>query len=1148
MIQYLLSLNMKRADQARNKPRSGSSLRLEFLEARYVFSGESPLNLEDWQSVIFDSGISGTLPFTFSRDAETIDTAGNPVGVDEPRFGESTLLTEPGTWAPVLGGINEAVVIGSGWDHDGVTPLAVLWEVRTARMTFIRGEDYSTANTFTLARLDLARNTVSGYRYVPQGTVVYEGLVAVITQRERQVGTNSWVVEGISFFYTQDYGQSFQRVEQVGGGYDVPAIAGGVSEGMQRSREWAFTNAFPETSVDDRLGAWFPWADYLQQTGNPKGGQIGLFRARRPEVGQPWVVEPNVLVYEAWYPEDAGGFHAHTAGMFADGLVSFWGDVSYRNRMVRHVAADLENYTTTTWTHEENFQGGWSPANAQVHLLGNQATSAAPGPNFGEVLVVGDEQVELIMKVQAPDELGEKAIISNLRGSFPGGALGNSFSGRLSLFLQHLPGVGYVATELSRAAPGTNGLMYSPDGENWTQLLNLGVSNKHFYGNKVIFNYQGTLHALELPTSSNTLTPLMISPGGQNLVTSNPIQKAVTPAGNTARRVLYIDGVYVYQDSLQPLDVQPNGPPPVAEGMPMWEFVGTSTNRNMGSWELGDIPSTSNELHWLSAWHYSLDGNGISPAIRVGDTPNTERESVWVTNSEWVPTLNFGVPNAASDGDAVQRYRMFNGNRFAPRRWLTAIEGYTQNAAPTYPQVPGANGPDEIATAYFEDTTSSWSTAITFGLSRTSSFSTQIDPLGVGTVHTLASIYQSDDNHIDITFTKTPTTQGVISIDVYSGGMLLNSLDFGSIYFDREDQIRMVISNSPEEFGATLLVTRNGYGLKSDSILGGGTTLIPTQLRLSNATRTVVEPLQWFAIHFSPTQALTASERQTMVQHSYMFERLDAPTQEGADFDGDGDVDGRDFLLWQRGYGISQGAAHGDGDANLDGRVDGQDLAVWQDSYGSSGEITVPSADFNHDSSIDGDDLAIWQDGYGTLGGGTQAQGDANDDGNVDGRDFLLWQRQINSTGAIADVGTVASMLSDSDASDGQVFVLVEADVAGDELSFLNVSMTQNTGAVSSSINQMALGEIGSGLSLTQDFWLPMTPVFNVAGSRESLDEQLMQELMTLEKYSAAAPTIAKGFAIETSETVICGAIESEDDPQAWDLSADLAIEEWHAF
>lgn len=58
-----------------------------------------------------------------------------------------------------------------------------------------------------------------------------------------------------------------------------------------------------------------------------------------------------------------------------------------------------------------------------------------------------------------------------------------------------------------------------------------------------------------------------------------------------------------------------------------------------------------------------------------------------------------------------------------------------------------------------------------------------------------------------------------------------------------------------------------------------------------------------------------------------------------ADFDDDSDVDGRDFLIWQRGFGITTGAELGDGDSNADGDVDGDDLGVWQDQYGEPGHI-----------------------------------------------------------------------------------------------------------------------------------------------------------------------------------------------------------------
>lgn len=56
----------------------------------------------------------------------------------------------------------------------------------------------------------------------------------------------------------------------------------------------------------------------------------------------------------------------------------------------------------------------------------------------------------------------------------------------------------------------------------------------------------------------------------------------------------------------------------------------------------------------------------------------------------------------------------------------------------------------------------------------------------------------------------------------------------------------------------------------------------------------------------------------------------------GADFDGSGAIDGRDFLVWQRGFGLSGQADNSRGDADGNGIVDGNDLKIWQAQYGTS--------------------------------------------------------------------------------------------------------------------------------------------------------------------------------------------------------------------
>ncbi len=65
---------------------------------------------------------------------------------------------------------------------------------------------------------------------------------------------------------------------------------------------------------------------------------------------------------------------------------------------------------------------------------------------------------------------------------------------------------------------------------------------------------------------------------------------------------------------------------------------------------------------------------------------------------------------------------------------------------------------------------------------------------------------------------------------------------------------------------------------------------------------------------------------------------------EDADFDGDGDIDGQDFLAWQRGLGILSGADATQGDANGDGAVNEDDFAIWSSQYGLPKSLNASTA------------------------------------------------------------------------------------------------------------------------------------------------------------------------------------------------------------
>jgi subtilisin family serine protease len=132
----------------------------------------------------------------------------------------------------------------------------------------------------------------------------------------------------------------------------------------------------------------------------------------------------------------------------------------------------------------------------------------------------------------------------------------------------------------------------------------------------------------------------------------------------------------------------------------------------------------------------------------------------------------------------------------------------------------------------------------------------------------------------------------------------------------------------------------------------------------------------------------------------------------GPDFDDDGDVDGFDFLSWQRGFGATSGATASMGDANSDGKVSGVDLTFWKADYGAVSTLVEHGPDFNESGDVDGLDFLSWQRGFGITNGASASQGDANSDGRVNASDFALWQQEY--AGGAPQVAAITVGAADS--------------------------------------------------------------------------------------------------------------------------------------
>ncbi|MEM8947110.1 MAG: Ig-like domain-containing protein, partial [Planctomycetota bacterium] len=97
------------------------------------------------------------------------------------------------------------------------------------------------------------------------------------------------------------------------------------------------------------------------------------------------------------------------------------------------------------------------------------------------------------------------------------------------------------------------------------------------------------------------------------------------------------------------------------------------------------------------------------------------------------------------------------------------------------------------------------------------------------------------------------------------------------------------------------------------------------------------------------------------------------------DFDGDGDMDGSDFLAWQRGYTMTGTPSMADGDGNSDGTVDQLDVELWAAAYQAA------------------ETSSLSQSNEGGADIGNQFD---------NGSDFLSWQRDLTSTNVAAAISS----------------------------------------------------------------------------------------------------------------------------------------------
>jgi len=152
---------------------------------------------------------------------------------------------------------------------------------------------------------------------------------------------------------------------------------------------------------------------------------------------------------------------------------------------------------------------------------------------------------------------------------------------------------------------------------------------------------------------------------------------------------------------------------------------------------------------------------------------------------------------------------------------------------------------------------------------------------------------------------------------------------------DTSDELRLYVDGGNEQSipveESNDFTSNNELGLAQNNGNGGGQ---------------MESPYPWLSGEFSGEIALLREYRTafTLAEVEQNFAALAGATA-SADFDMDDDVDGYDFLTWQRGFG--SGASQSTGDADFSGHVDGDDLIIWQSQFGPAGAasfagMTIP--------------------------------------------------------------------------------------------------------------------------------------------------------------------------------------------------------------
>ena len=390
---------------------------------------------------VYNNAASGALPLaSVIRDtAKDNIIDGGSYGINIPSYGHLAARARYNAWVETLSSTLTWNVLATGYDHDNSTKMACA--IRPANLLWCiwRNTDIDGAVTdggSTIYELDLVRatgqtingtggqsvldimrlpvagdtaHTESDVALRPRAGVWLPGCLVLLCERIRNSSGSIWDTEGVALVAMHHNGSGTFRREWLGD-LDTDYLATPFHLGWKRIREWAMASYFPfvfqQNPVTD---VFLSFTDYINDTAQgeaKKGGEAGLIRATRLNVGADWVFQ-SIFHMPLQLSQD--DMHWHSAAWTPNGVAVSVGDGHDQNEIILFTCSDWANYTNgANWsTHRSAYGSGEYAGDIDdEHGWANQWAGCGPSQlGINTVSVGGDVEttVGYLMTVYSDD-------------------------------------------------------------------------------------------------------------------------------------------------------------------------------------------------------------------------------------------------------------------------------------------------------------------------------------------------------------------------------------------------------------------------------------------------------------------------------------------------------------------------------------------------------------------------------------------------------------------------------------------------------------------------------------------------------------------------------------------------------------------------